>query len=84
MTLKEMRLEIDRIDEEMLQLFEERMDIVKLVKSYKKEHQLNVLDTTREQQVLEKNLLKLKDKTLEKAYIKFLQHLMDLSKELQQ
>lgn len=84
MTLKEMRLEIDRIDEEMLQLFEERMGIVKLVKSYKKEHQLNVLDTTREQQVLEKNLLKLKDKTLEKAYIKFLQHLMDLSKELQQ
>lgn len=52
--LNEIRKEIDRIDNEMVELFSQRMDISKSVGEYKKENNLPVLDEKREQIVIEK------------------------------
>ena len=42
--LKEIRKEINQIDEEMLKLFEKRMDVVNDVALYKKENNIPILD----------------------------------------
>ena len=52
MILQDYRKQIDRIDSELLQLFNERMDVVRQVALYKKEHGLPILDVTREQEKL--------------------------------
>ena len=52
MDLQDYRKQIDRIDNELLHLFKERMDVVRQVALYKKEHGLPVLDATREQEKL--------------------------------
>jgi monofunctional chorismate mutase len=82
-TLNELRVEIDLIDDAIRNLFEKRMDIVKQVKIYKKENQIQILDKNREEEVIEKNISKLKDASLEEPYKKFLVFMMDLSKDLQ-
>lgn len=84
MNLKALRDDIDNIDEKMRILFEERMTIVKKVKEYKKKHAVDIYDKTREDEVISKNVSQLKDPSLEKSYEKFLIHLMQLSKDLQQ
>ena len=53
MTLTELRLEIDRIDSELVSLFSERMDISAKVAEYKKEHNLPVFDPVRESEKLD-------------------------------
>ena len=53
MTLTELRLEIDRIDSELVSLFSERMDISAKVAEYKKEHGLPVFDPVRESEKLD-------------------------------
>ena len=54
MELKDLREQIDALDTQIQQLFEQRMDIVKDVAAYKKEHQLPVLHTNRETEILER------------------------------
>ena len=82
--LKELRKEIDVIDDAIRKLFEERMNIVKQVKIFKKEHQIQILDKKREDEVIEKNIKKLNDDSLKESYKKFLEFMMEISKELQQ
>ena len=53
MELAEIRREIDRIDDEMLRLFCRRMDCAGQVAAYKAVHGMPVLNTAREQQVLD-------------------------------
>ena len=48
MDLQECRVQIDRVDKEILRLFKERMDISCHVAEYKKEHGLPILDAARE------------------------------------
>ena len=48
MELNELRKQIDKVDKQMAKLFEERMDIVKHIGNYKKEHNLPILDKERE------------------------------------
>ena len=52
MDLQDYRKQIDRIDNELLRLFKERMDVVSQVALYKKEHALPILDAAREQEKL--------------------------------
>lgn len=56
--LSKARDEIDNIDTQIIKLFEQRMDIVKDVANYKIENNLPVLDSSRENIMLEKNLKK--------------------------
>ena len=46
--MDELRGQIEKIDEQMIDLFEERMGISAKVASYKKEHGIPVLDEERE------------------------------------
>ena len=48
------RKDIDQVDEEIVALLEKRMDLVSQVVAYKKESGKAVLDTGREQAVLER------------------------------
>ena len=54
-TLEELRVEIDRIDQQMVQLFEERMQVVAEVMAVKKAAGLPILDASREEAVVAKN-----------------------------
>ena len=54
MDLLELRREIDRLDEELVSLFCQRMEIAAKVADYKKENNLPIHHPGREQEVLEK------------------------------
>jgi len=50
--LQDYRKQIDRIDNELIPLFKERIDVVRQIALYKKEHGLPILDVAREQEKL--------------------------------
>ena len=52
MNLDELRKDIDKIDKEMIKLFEKRMDVATKIAEYKKKNDMNVLDTPRQRQKL--------------------------------
>ena len=52
MDLHDYRKQIDRIDEELLKAFKERMDVSRRIALYKKEHGLPALDAERERKKL--------------------------------
>lgn len=77
------RKEINTIDKEMAALFCKRMEAVKLVAEYKKEHGLPVFDAEREASLINKNSLLISDDTLKPYYIDFLKSNMEISKKYQ-
>lgn len=81
--LEEIRLKLDDIDHEMRELFEKRMKLVAEVKAFKKTHNLPILDAEREKNMIESHVSKIKDEHLKEAYISFLVHVMNLSKDAQ-
>ncbi len=52
MDLKDIRNKIDAIDDELLELFKKRMEIVSEVAAYKREHGLPVLNSQRERDIV--------------------------------
>ncbi len=82
--LEEYRQEIDAIDQELTRLFEARLKTVLKVGEYKKQHDLPVLDASREQKVIAKNVDRLEDKRFEEELTKFFQSMMNITKETQQ
>jgi monofunctional chorismate mutase len=81
--LLSLRNEIDRIDSELVKLFEARMNCVLKVAEYKRKNSLEVLHKSREEEVIQKGLEKLNDKKLESALVEFLNSLMKISRGLQ-
>ena len=77
------REEIDLIDTEIIRLFEKRMDIVKDVEIYKISNKLPVLDSSRENAMLEKNINKIKNEEYKKYYEKVLKGFLEASKDMQ-
>lgn len=77
------RIEINRIDKEIAKLFQERMKAVEDVIEYKIENNMEILDSGREKEVIEKNIALLENKKYEKYYIDFLTNVMRISKEYQ-
>ena len=77
------REEIDLIDTEIIRLFEKRMDIVKDVAIYKIAIKLPVLDSSRENAMLEKNINKIKNEEYKKYYEKVLKGFLEASKDMQ-
>ncbi|MDM0497249.1 chorismate mutase [Clostridium perfringens] len=82
--LAQCRKEIDRIDRELMKLFEERMSVVLEVARYKKENNMEIFHKDREKQVIEKNLSLVENKELLPYAEEMLHALMDISKEYQQ
>lgn len=81
--LERARIEINRIDKEIAKLFQERMKAVEDVIEYKIENNMEILDSGREKEVIEKNIALLENKKYEKYYIDFLTNIMRISKEYQ-
>ena len=81
--LEEIRSRIDHIDRKLVELIEERLEIVKEVALYKKENNMKIFDRKREEEVIDKNLSNVKNEEL-KHYIEIiLKDIMDSSKEYQ-
>ncbi len=73
---------INEADSEMCKLFEKRMDAVRLVAKYKKEHGLPIENKTREEQVLESNVKNIAD-DYKPYYMSYLRYNMELAKSFQ-
>ncbi len=84
MNLDKLRTEIDRIDDDMMELFKKRMHVSFLIGQYKKDHQLPVLDLKRESELFEKRKQALQDEALWPLYKAFIEEVMRLSKVNQQ
>lgn len=78
------REEIDLIDQELTALFEKRLETVLKVGEYKKKHQLPILDTSREEAVIQKNIKRLKNQAFKKEIADFYRSLMGITKETQE
>lgn len=74
---------INEIDAQMIELFKERMKASKMIALYKRENNLDVLDSKREGQIIDKNLNILNDKELEKYYLTFFDGVLKASKDYQ-
>ncbi len=83
-TLDESRKEINRIDAEMARLFEERMTLCKGIAEYKKQHGLSVRDKVREEELINKNRLLIKNGELEGYYVPFIKSVIDVSCKYQE
>ncbi|MCM1130276.1 MAG: chorismate mutase [Roseburia sp.] len=81
--LDDARMKINQIDEAMLKLFEERMQAVLMVAEYKLENHLPILDASREQSIIDKNVSMLNDKELESYYRVFFEGVLTSSKKYQ-
>ena len=81
--LEKARQIINEVDAQMAKLFEDRMNAVKMVAAYKKQHGLQIEDIKREDQVIQKNAELLKNEELRSYFVNFLQSNMDISKAYQ-
>ena len=81
--LDRLRERIDEVDKEIISLFEERMGYVLGVAEYKKTHKTDVLQTSREQAVLDKAVSNLHNKEYADSARQLMIELMGLSKDLQ-
>jgi chorismate mutase / prephenate dehydratase len=81
--LQTYRDEIDAIDQQIQELFLKRMEIVSTIADYKMDRDLSVYDHRREDEVIQKNMERIKDS----PYAAYYQHLLEVilkeSKEFQ-
>ena len=83
MDLQELRAKIDQIDDELIGLFQQRMDLSADVARYKKQHDIPVHDPVREQEILDHLSRKVK-KGHESAVIALYTLLFELSRNEQE
>lgn len=81
--LEECRNKIDEIDSKIIELYEQRMDVVKDVTKFKIENNMQILDSSRESAMLEKNLNKIKNEEYKKYYEDVLKGYLKASKDMQ-
>lgn len=81
--LERYRGEIDRIDQQLVSLWEERTQITDQVGRYKREHGIDVLDRSREQAVLESKKALLKDPGLQQDVVTLYETIMAISRKRQ-
>ena len=81
--LLEIRQRIDNIDDKLVKLLEERLEIVSDVAKYKKSNNKKIFDPKRENEVIKKNIDKVKISDHTHYIEKILVDLMNVSKEYQ-
>lgn len=81
--LEDYRKEIDSIDRELVSLFEKRMNVAIKVGEYKKERNLPIFHSKREEEVIEKNVSLLNNKEYSDITRGFFENIMELSRSLQ-
>lgn len=77
------REEIDEIDQQMIALFEKRMNVAKDVVTYKLAHDMPIFQSDREKQVIEKNIQRIHNEELKKYASLYIQDMMNISKSYQ-
>jgi len=82
--LEDYRVEIDKIDREITQLLEKRMNVAKAISKYKMENNMQIFHPDREKMVIEKNKGYLENKEYEELVESFYDNLMYLSRLVQQ
>ena len=82
-SLEDLRLEIDKIDKNIVELFEKRMHIAAKLGEIKKEQNLPILSAEREKDVRRKNMDHLDDQELIPYLEDFYKKVMDISREYQ-
>ena len=82
--LKKYRDEIDKIDKEIVTLFEKRMDVIKDITSFKKENGLPIEDKDRENKMIEKNKNLIKNPEYKEYYECVLKGYLSASKKMQE
>lgn len=81
--LENARRTINEADREIAKLFEKRMDAIKLIAEYKKQHGVPVEDLQREEEVIQRNSAILSNDEYRSYYVNFLRSMMDVSKSMQ-
>ena len=81
--LEKYRDQIDIIDKQITELFEERMDLSKKIAEIKDDNNIGILNAKREEEVIQKNLSYLKNKDYRFVLEGFFRNLMNLSKLIQ-
>ena len=74
---------INETDREMARLFEKRMDAVREIARWKKEHGLPVLDAAREKAVIARNAALIRSDELRGDYVRFIGRVMECSRDYQ-
>lgn len=81
--LSSLREQINEIDEALVKLFLQRMEIVTGVAEYKKRNSMEVLDRSREDQIINKHLQNINDENQRVQLKEFLESLMYISRKAQ-
>ena len=81
--LDDCRVEIDEIDKALTSLFEKRMEVVSEIAKFKRENNIPIQNSQREETVIEKNSSYLENKDIEPYLREFLVKLMELSRHYQ-
>lgn len=81
--LEEDRAAIDRIDEQLAKLFEQRFNIVRDIIEYKYENRLPILDSGRETEIIERNSRLVEDDDIRRYFRITYAHMIELSREYQ-
>lgn len=81
--LEEARLAINSIDKEMAELFEKRMQAVEDVVNYKMENKMQVLDASREKEIIKRNVEYIENEDYQEYYLKLFDKMLELSKTYQ-
>ena len=81
--LEQKRLIINSIDEQMIKLFEQRMNIAKDIALYKKLNNLPIVNEEREKTLIDRNISLLNNQELSSYYLDFIKEVIALSKEYQ-
>lgn len=82
-TLNSAREEIEKIDRQMAELFEQRMGCSARIAEYKSENGMPILDEGREKVLIEKNEVYVGNEDLRPFYRQFLHGVLDISKQYQ-
>ena len=77
------RQQIDEIDAQLAELFEKRFEIVRDIIDYKVENRLPILDDSREKQIIEINVSRIKDDDKQIYFRRFYMSLLEISREFQ-
>jgi chorismate mutase/prephenate dehydratase len=81
--LDSIRDEIDSIDIQLTELFERRMEAALKVAQYKKAHNVPILNQAREDEVIKKNVDRIKNNAFRKPEEEFMKSIMSISRKLQ-
>ena len=81
--LKAYRDQIDKIDRQLADLFQQRMEVVDKVGQYKLAHNIPVLDAAREQQVLQAKAALARDEAMAADLVAVFENLMAVSRRRQ-